>query len=930
MHTRFCSLFCLGSALFTGAALGEVDELRIEFTPAMISSSSTLADFSGLADEQAAVAEPPAGEPKRGWDIPSQYWRDFPYSATIDLKQARNLSCLWFYDTNGIGPVTVSAGDPAQWQTVCTVETKDYLRWSRVALDVTTRYLRIELQTPGANLAEVVLYEYTPAAHQAMLARQAAAAREAAERAAAERAAQEALDRRPWIELAPFGKVRLVDEVPCAAPSPEHQFREYPPQASRTENVLGRACRILQPQSNQCAYVSYRLGKWKLLKPGAAYVLVVEYPEDQPRSMVVMNGGNETTRGFHTGATIGDALHPKYVNNHPESLRLPLSGRYEIWSQFFHLHDRFPDLEFLRGAKPRKLSAADGFDVTIAQFSAHNDPLSQGAALASIRLYEVADVQACYLPLRLPPDGLPRRRIFWREEMADGVIESAQEQERGVKNPLDWYRFKASQMHFLGINTYTKDLLEFGACQHWDSTPHGGNQWVHFAYDSRELWGQIVELMGKHGFDVLPYYEYAGSKGDRGLGYERRCQPLTRDDAYTHITWVESANADLTDPETYRDFQKMLDLTVVRMQDKARFAGIWLRPRWQLPMSFADATRERFAREVRNNQPVSREDLRRDAALLRSYEEWWFGKRREFLVAMRDYLRQHGQPDAFVLYTAEGSESGTSFPTWEKRLVTDDVTTWQRVLSAPEHIIDQKRMVAMAEETVVEKDLYLEALQAAQLNWGDWEVPHANPPADPQRYHDTPGVLLTHGFNRRYTVASPKTFAAFRGASGLAIVRHYALNEDMMFDAREQPTLGYFVADVERAGPYCMLAETLAVAQGDPTMIGYLTGSNFARGFPRYVRDFHAAFLALPALPSERLPEACSDREVVVRRIPTSGAGTYYAIVNTGCTPKSAARITLPAHSSLRNAATGAVLSVRAGSLELDLYPCQLQAIHGN
>ena len=41
---------------------------------------------------------------------------------------------------------------------------------------------------------------------------------------------------------------------------------------------------------------------------------------------------------------------------------------------------------------------------------------------------------------------------------------------------------------------------------------------------------------------------------------------------------------------------------------------------------------------------------------------------------------------------------------------------------------------------------------------------------------------MTHCFNRAYTVASPATFDAFRAPAGLAMVRHYALNENMMFD----------------------------------------------------------------------------------------------------------------------------------------------------
>ncbi len=53
---------------------------------------------------------------------------------------------------------------------------------------------------------------------------------------------------------------------------------------------------------------------------------------------------------------------------------------------------------------------------------------------------------------------------------------------------------------------------------------------------TKHLWAEIVELMGEYGFDVLPYYEYSGSKGYKGLGNQRRSRPLTRDDAYTHIS----------------------------------------------------------------------------------------------------------------------------------------------------------------------------------------------------------------------------------------------------------------------------------------------------------------------------------------------------------------------------------------------------------
>ena len=914
--------------LIPAASCAAEKEVRIPLDAAMIRSSSERADFSGLVDEQPAVGDPPSGQPEHGWKVPSQFWRDFPYAVTVDLGRPRNLSNLWLYDTNGAGDLVISAGRPDHWEKVTEHETGLYRRWTQLPLDVTTQYLRIELKSAGANFGEIALYEYTLQAHEAMLARKDAEARERAERDVAIANARTGLAQQPWVELPPFGRVRLVDEVDCSTTDPGHHFREDPSGVSTVETILGRPCRVLRPTENESSYMAFRLGKWRLLKPGALYVLAIDYPEDEPRSVIVMNSGNETSRGFHTGTTVGDALHPKYVNNNPESLHVPLSGRYETWTLCFHLHDRFPDLRFLRGKGDRPLTADDGFDVAVAQFSARNDPTSRGVAVSSIRLYEVADDKALAMPLHLPPSPLPRRRIFWREEMADGVIQSDKETERGVKNRLDWYRFKVTQMRLLGINTFSKDLLEFGACQHWDSTPYGGNEWVYFDRFTKDLWPQIVALMGSCGFDVLPYYEYSGSKGSRGLGGQRRCKPLTRDDAYTHISWVESANADITDPETYDDFKKMLDLTVIRLKDRAEFAGIWLRPRWQLPMSFSDTTRDRFAHDANGDRSVSRADLIGDSELLARYEQWWYEKRRDFLVAMQAHLRQHGIDDPVVLFTAECGEPGTSFPTWEKRLVTDDVDTWKQILAQPKHIIDNKPVVPFPVQRVIQDRLYLEALLAAPMNWGRWEVHHANPPADPQRYAKTPGVLMTHCINRSYTAALPDTFDAFRTSSQLAVVRHHSLNENMMFDRKDQPKLGYFVADVERAGPHCMMAEALAVANGAPTMIGYLMGNNFGRGFPHYVRQFNAAFLALPALPSRVLPDASPDPDVVVRQIDTKQNGTYFAVVNTAKTEKRRARLHLPVQSVLQDAAAGAPLPLQEGAVQLDFHAFQLRALH--
>jgi len=432
--------------------------------------------------------------------------------------------------------------------------------------------------------------------------------------------------------------------------------------------------------------------------------------------------------------------------------------------------------------------------------------------------------------------------------------------------------------------------------------------------------------MGGYGFDVLPYYEYSGSKGYKGLGNQRRARPLTRDDAYTHITWVESANADITDPDTYEDFKKMLDLTVIRLRSKAEFAGIWIRPRGQMTVSFSDRALARFSAEAAENKPITRESLKDDQQLYARYIEWWGTKRRDFLAGMRDYLRAGGVDDAMVLFTGCPGEPGVAFNSWDPRMVTDRPDLWKPILQRPEHVAgDRGPIVPLTVGQVVDGDLYYEALTSPGLNWGNWEVHHSRPADDPQNYKSTDGVLLAHAFNRNYTVASPKTFDAYRAPSGLAIVRHYTLNENMMFDKADKNILGYFITDVERAGPYCMMGEAHAMAHGDPTIIGYLVGCNFGRGFPEYVRNFNANYLALPALPSQLVKDAASDAEVYARRIDTDKHGTWIAVVNTSLRAKQDVSVALP-DGRVTDAVTGQPIRTASGRIAIEMYPCQLRS----
>jgi hypothetical protein len=152
----------------------------------------------------------------------------------------------------------------------------------------------------------------------------------------------------------------------------------------------------------------------------------------------------------------------------------------------------------------------------------------------------------------------------------------------------------------------------------------------------------------------------------------------------------------------------------------------------------------------------------------------------------------------------------------------------------------------------------------------------------------------------------------------------------MMADAKDKPIWGYVVADIEPAGPFCLMAEALAVANGDPTDLASLLGGSLSRGYPAVVRRFNANFLALPALPSERLgPGAASDPAVVVRSIEAGpAAGTYLAVVNTSPVCKKGVTVQVgPGPLTVTEPATGATRSVDSGQVTLDLEPFELRTL---
>ena len=641
----------LSACLLSGAHCAKpvLKGKNIKLSPAMLTSEGKYCNNpQAMVDEQNVESDPPIFMPKKPWKvltwkIPHAKRKEInTFSAYLDLGKERNICRIMFYDGKGRCKMVVSSGEPGKWTPLVTEKGDRYRMWKRHDVFVKTRYLRMTLHAPiGGLFREMLVYEATPEDMARMDSYNKMSAK-----------AANATKSRKLVDAGEgYGKLPLVEEIIASDNGSGKMFYEYPRKGSKVKTILNKKIRVMPP-SKKASHFAYKIGGFKGLKPGKTYMLTVEFPEDQPRSMAIMNRGADLHRGVHSGKAIGDVIYT-YTNNNIESLDIPLSGKILTWRQVFELGEHYCGLKNVNNGKSIKDRPDDpesGFWLIFSQPEGKNLPISKGIAVYRIRLFEVPNPKQLHVKLNLPPKGLPHRNIFFREEMGDASVNSQKKKANIFESVEPWYISKCEMMKRLGMNTFTKDLLEFGHVQHWDAE---NPAWFNLSKD-KDRWKKILKIIGQYGFDVLPYYEYSGPTAGNSFARLRKCEPLRdKDEKYTHISWCESFSADLTSPETIRDFKRVLDMTIIRHKDKVNFIGAWLRARpTSMPISFAEAARKRFAEQANDGKMVSRDDLTNNKKLLDKYYKWWFGKRKEFFMIMQKYLVEKGIKDAKIFFTA--------------------------------------------------------------------------------------------------------------------------------------------------------------------------------------------------------------------------------------------------------------------------------------
>ena len=735
--------------------------------------------------------------------------------------------------------------------------------------------------------------------------------------------------------LEDFGSVTLVDSIDCSksrAQDEIHQFRDYPAGRSYVTNILQSATRVMHHVRSEettkgqrsGAYVSWRVGKGKGLVPNDPYLLVVEYPDDAPRTVTLFDFAMGARHGYHTGFTVGVSMSPQVsVSPCYESVAVPFSRE---WKKLVEVVFPFEKSTQYNGGSRIPLST-EGFDVSFVLVSQDQATDSVGLAVRSIKLYRIDDYDAAKPEIHYPAGDAPRRHVTSREEMGDG------DGLNSFTTPSDWYVGKARLMTMLAMDTWSKDLLEFGYLQTW-----GGNRrwgW------GDNYYGELIDAMTAEGHYLLPIYEYHGSRGDGNtswdnggsLGYDTTYKPWTLESAkdaslkykFSGQAYVYNCMADMTLPQTLVDLKDLMDRTILRFKNRGNFLGAWIRTRGGMPVGFSDKTIALFNSET--GRSVTRSQLWNNGAytdtqLYRAYREWWYGKRRDQLVALQAYMEAGGLADAKLFYHSTAGEDGVSVGQGviEYGGASDTLylgQTW-RQMTGKDGTTSLPEMAAK----------YWTGLGRDGSNWGDVEACHATPHADPEHYTALDNVALSYPFNCVHTVAGSEADANFRNASGdLLMARHYSLDEfcanDYNLDEAYRAIAGYYTSDMDHAGRAVMCAEVMAMAVNDPTILGYLFGSNLDRLDAPYVREFNQNFLSLPATDSTVLLGGTCNDAVTVRRWTTS-AGNYWAVINVTPRPVSGTYDLQTSKTRVWRTVNWGEVPVSNGKVSLTLQPYQM------
>ena len=719
-----------------------------------------------------------------------------------------------------------------------------------------------------------------------------------------------------------FGAQKLVDVIHCADPQDSHPymeggrgmdakstgavpqedwkslFREREPAFTTIETVLGQRCRV----THGWGWFGYKLNR-QGLKPGSAYLVVMEYPEDVGRTYTIFNTGIVLSLvggyGFHTGKTLGDhwtrTLNSEYTD-------YPLSGKMQRWTSLFHLGAQTWAPGDPWNNAPTAGDSKEGFWFIVGGVGPSQDPLAAGAAVSTIKLYEISDMDALFPRIEEPPLELGRRELFMTAE-SDGITKLVGKQELVDQ----WAQYRLQDARFMGLSGLSPN----------------GRVDLQPLFDANDR--------GRYGVKVFPRWMIERDVlGKVGVPPEALAKNADGEDiAPPEGAYTLEKMPDLLHPATLEAIKQLITEELAGLADHPGFAGLMLYKHYggPFPVSFSDYALQLFAKET-GTRLQGEGQARRDWLLAdrkQQYYNWWWGKKHAFLLALRDHL-QALRPDLKLFYFPWHSDDDFPFSCgrlrYSGRPDMDKIyVPGTNILLVPSYTVppdqwtaEQKKHPALARQYYREslapelqgkltfEDLLYGRVKDMPQFWGaprSGELPHLRYPDqmdlvamltepgsvyangvghNPRLYLEDKGIVYWAPVRYRFTADNPKFLDLFRTGEGSAIAVHMPYNEETSH--LNVPSI-HGAHGVEHGGPFCMMEEVVAMAHSDPMYIMDSMWEPLKRGFPQVARAFAQAYRALPAAPSVVLKEAIApaDEAVVVRSYDTA-YGQYLAVIN--------------------------------------------------
>ncbi|WFB35356.1 hypothetical protein P3T73_14430 [Kiritimatiellota bacterium B12222] len=661
------------------------------------------------------------------------------------------------------------------------------------------------------------------------------------------------------IEETPFGKLRLVDVIDCAAdPSSDiHPYKEGGIRASwvgtqaysswingvRVESYDGREYR--EASNNQ--YFGYRIGRGKL-KPHTAYLVRILVPEDKIRyaNIEMKAGRNFQGVGYRNGIS----------SDHPH-FSYPLSGGYSWVDSIVMLDDT--TYGYLGS---RSVDAEKGFWIFFHDIGrVYAGAYEEGPAAAEIRLYEILNPEEHYPVIRYPEG--EKKRIF--------MTDWERQPEQPPEDVATWARL-------VGLNVVSPVIQKWAFHGFWHSrlgfAPPGWYKASPEGEDDRDIYKKWLDGTREVGIGFIPRVEYGGSTllpdEAKVINNKGKIDPCGR-----FCPW----GANILNEATWAEFEVLIDELIGQYyQDYPQLMGLhWRQRNERIKCSYGPADVALFCEDMGYEMPEGNDKQIAQWAsgkMKNEYNDWWQKKRRDFLVRALQHLQRYN-PDFPLLYN-----------NWDE----DGWARFGALRGTP------NKGMPHAAQTPEEwgKFYNLRASRSFQLNkfppQNSDEVfidllrnegaPHHR--IYPDLFADVEGVHLFAPVSREDLANSEAYQRYFQTGSG------YAMSFLFDYEERARWNVQGDTHEASMIGPgganYAMAYEVLACFYGDPNVITFTTYT-MGRTFVSEMRRFAQAYLALPDKTGLILEEACRHPDVRVRSYMSAGT-RYIGVVYKGIQPE--------------------------------------------